>query len=126
MPISCHEERERSFIPGPIWSEQAFRFPIDTLPIPEFPKKFCCRFASRLEASGPILDRIGLTLAHLRGLTFKEADATTEFVADFSARMRSGPKCGPLLDQLSGSRRRIRRQISLLVTDESSRHEQVP
>ena len=98
MPISCHEEREKSFTPGPNWPEQAFRFTIDTLPIPDF-RKIRSRFASRLEASGPILDRIGLILAHMRGLTFKEADATTEFVADFSARMRSGPKCGPLLDQ---------------------------
>ena len=98
MPISCHEEREDFFIVRPIWTERAFRYPIDTLPIPEF-RKNRSRFASHPDAPGPISDRIGPILAHVRGTPEKETDTTTEGNADFGTRRRSGPRRGPLRAQ---------------------------
>ena len=45
---------------------RAFRYPIDTLPILDF-RNTCSLFASHLDALGPILDRIGHILSHMRG-----------------------------------------------------------
>ena len=36
MPISCHEKKEKFFKVRPIRPKQAFRYPIDTLSIPDF------------------------------------------------------------------------------------------
>jgi len=100
MPISCHEERETSFKVRPIGPERAFRYPIDTLPIPGF-REIRSRFASQLDALGQILDSIGPTLAHVRDAADKETDAISEFNPDFDpgfdTRRRYGPRRGPLL-----------------------------
>ena len=50
MPISCHREREKSFKVRPIRPKQAFRYPIDTLSIPDF----SC-FAAALRHTWPLL-----------------------------------------------------------------------
>ncbi len=64
---SCYESpcqypatrREKVFFKvGPIGPERAFRYPIDTLPIPGL-REIRSRFASQLDALGPILDRFG-------------------------------------------------------------------
>ena len=57
---------------------RAFRYPIDTLPILDF-RNTRSRFASRLDAPGPKLDRTGPIPAHLRGATDKETDTATDF-----------------------------------------------
>jgi len=47
---------------------------------------------TQYDALGPILDRIGPILAHIRGFTDKETDATIVNDADFGTRRRSGPQ----------------------------------
>ena len=86
MPISCHEKREKTIEFRPIGPEQAFRYPIDTLSIPDF-RKTSSRFASHLDAPGPIQVRIGPTIAHMRGHTFMEADAANLHSTPMSARV---------------------------------------
>ena len=110
---SCYESpcqypatrREKVFFKvRPIGPERAFRYPIDTLPIPGF-REIRSRFASQLDALGPILDSIGPTLAHVRDAADKETDAISEFNPDFDPGFdtcrRYGPRRGPLLAQRS-------------------------
>ena len=59
---------------GPIRPKHALRYPIDTLPIPDF-RRIRSRFASHPDAFGPVSDGVGPILAHLRGATDKETDA---------------------------------------------------
>ena len=101
MPLSCHEKQEKFFKVGPIWPKHAFRYPIDTLSIPDFPR-IRSKFTSHLDVLGPILDRIGRILAQMRGATNKETDATTDFEPAFGTRRRNGPRRGPPLAQKTG------------------------
>ena len=96
MPISCHKDKGKFSKSGPFGQIYTIRYPIDTLPIPDF-REIRSRFASHLDAFGPILDNSGPIFAHLRGATVKEAVVTKELNADFGARRRSRPRRGPLL-----------------------------
>ena len=93
---------------------RAFRYPIDTLSIPDF-RKIRSRFASHPDAFRPKSDRIGPTLAHLRGAADKETDAATDsdpdFDPDFGTRRQCGPRRGPLLARKSGRLHPCRRRI---------------
>ena len=94
---------------GPSGQIYTIRYPIDTLPIPDF-RKIRGRFASHLDGPGPKLDRTGPILAPLRGAAGKETDAatdaatdaTTDFDPDFGTRMRCGPRRDPLCAQKTG------------------------
>ena len=125
MPLSCHEKREKIFKVRPIRPKQAFRYPIDTLPIPDF-RKIRSQIATHLVAPGPLLDRTGPFLAHLRAATHKETDATTDSDPLFDTRRRSDPQRGPLLAQKAGClhpcRRQIRGQNPCSATDETGGH----
>ena len=80
---------------------RAFRYPIDTLSIPDF-RKIRSRFASHPDAFRPKSDRIGPTLAHLRGAADKETDAAIDSDPDFGTRRRCGPRRGPLPARKAG------------------------
>ena len=96
MPISCHENRGKSFKVRPIWPKQAFRYPIDTLPIPDF-REIRGRLAPQQDAPGLILDKVSPIFAHLRSATDKETDATEDFDPDCRTRRRCGPRRGSQL-----------------------------
>ena len=106
---SCYESpcqypatrREKVFFKvRPIGPERAFRYPIDTLPIPGF-REIRSRFASQLDALGPILDRFGPFLRTCATLPTRRPTPTSEFNPDFDpgfdTRRRYGPRRGPLL-----------------------------
>ena len=95
---------------GPFGQIYTIRYPIDTLPIPDF-RKIRSRFASHPDAFRPKSDRIGPTLAHLRGAADKETDAATDSDPDFGTRRRCGPRRGPLLARKSGRLHPCRRRI---------------
>ena len=140
--VSCYESpcqypvtrsEEKILKTGLNWSQQRIRYPIDALPIPDFPK-IHSHFTSQYDALGPIPNRIGRILAYMRGFPDKETGATTDFEPDFEpdfgARRRCGPRPGPLLAQKVGRlhprhRRSIARNAHS-ATDESSRHVAVP
>ena len=119
-PVTRSEEKIHKT--GLNWSQQRTRYPIDTLPIPDF-RTIRSQFASYLDALGPILDRIGPILAHMRGIPDKNTDATTDFDPDFGTRRRCGPRRGVLLAQKAGHshprHRRIRCQKPLSAADDS-------
>ena len=105
MPISCHEHKRKFFKTRPIRPKSSisipYRYPADTLPIPDF-RNTRSRFASRLDAPGPKLDRTGPIPAHLRRSAGKETDATTDFGPDCRTRRRCGPRRDPLRAQKHG------------------------
>ena len=88
-PVTKSEEKIHKS--GHNRAQLCIRYPIDTLPIPDF-RKIPSHFTTHMDALGPILDRIGRILAHVRGFTVKETDATIDFGLDFAARRRSDPK----------------------------------
>ena len=109
--VSCHESpcqypvtksEEKIFKTGPNWSQQRIRYPIDPLPIPDFPK-IRSHFTTQYDALGSILDRFGRILDRMRDPSDKETGATADFdpdfEPDFGARRRCGPLPGPLLAQ---------------------------
>ena len=125
MPISCHEKTEIFFKVRPNRPKQAFRYPIDTLSIPDF-RRIRGHLTTHLNAFGAILDRIGPIFAPMCGFTDKGTDTTADFDPDFGARRRSGPQRGPQFAQKAGClnpcHRPIRSRNPRSATDATGEH----
>ena len=90
MSISCHENTKKFLKVRLIGLEQAIRYPIDTLSIPDF-RRIRSHFTTQYDTLGPILERIGRILAPMCGFTDKETEPATDFDPDFGTRGRGGP-----------------------------------